>query len=43
MFEFLSIPLEILDNSQIMAMVRNLKTKKGTGKGKGARKCFECD
>ena len=41
---FYDMPLEDLEPRQLMALVRNLKTKKGKGKGKGGpRKCFECD
>ena len=42
--DFFDTPLENLDHSQLMAIVKNLKSKKGKGRGKGGpRKCFECD
>ena len=41
---FYDMPPEDLEPHQLMALVRNLKAKKGKGKGKGGpRKCFECD
>ena len=39
---FLSMLLEDLNNSRLMTLVKNFKIKKGKGKGKSARKCFEC-
>ena len=44
LLEFINVALEDLDHCQIMALVKNLKSKKGKGRGKGGpRKCYECD
>ena len=43
--DFLKTPLDDLDQGQLLALVKSvkLKSKKGEGKGKGPRKCYECD
>ena len=44
--ELLNTPPEEFDRGQIMALVKNLKTKKGSGKGgkgKNPMKWYECD
>ena len=43
--EYLEIPPDDPSRGQILALVKNtkLKNKKGTGKGKGVKKRYECD